>query len=310
MKNFAFVLTLLFIANGSLVYGQMGFGKPEDVKKIKERPLVVVLLEPNEKLLKKYRRKGVEKKYLNTIASINKALQDGAMAAKLDFHGEIVTKKTTEFDKILRSNQASQFAYMEYVVKEYVWDDDFRTRTGLKTGMLAVFLGERQKPVFYTNLPYLAPSTADIIYGFQQISHYLEARLKSKKELQQLKKELLKNNQLAHKTLLIEKTTLAKGVTAEKIKKIYPHKFKLVERAFIDDQIEHFSAEYAYVQIIPAFAVSAGAGAMAKQKYLQLVVSAENGRSLGYAAMAGFSTPFGSSNRLVTLKDIKRYLGK
>ncbi len=103
---------------------------------------------------------------------------------------------------------------------------------------------------------------------------------------------------LSNMTLLIPRAELSAELDEEAVAELYPHKFKIVDKDFIDEQVLAYSDEYAYVHLLPLIAAQADAGgaSISNIKYLQFIVSTKNGTMIAVNPPTTVSTPFGSSN--------------
>lgn len=279
MKPSGFLLpAVLFTLSMPCSYGQMGLGKPEDVKDLKYRPLIVMLKEAKSDQEKPY------------VEYYNQAIQRAVRNFWI-FNDSIVFMPRSQVQSLHKSGNTSygvmQFALWE--VREYKSDkwsknsfmhryqSDSWIRTILAVGLIEKAFQRALPYIYYNHLPNIYPSEGDLVCAMQQIQSYLQYRLEGKKA-RDMREEIEQNAyKLKEKTLLMDKEEVSKKLTDADIKAAYPYPYKLAGYEEIEKAILSRDPKYAYVQIVPM-------AMNEKTVYAHLVVNAENGEMLGWSA--------------------------
>jgi len=320
--NKIFLLIGLALLCTSEVYSQLGMGKPKDIRAIKERTLIVVTEEIDYDLVRKLEKKGLSEEYTECINNTNRALIEGSKAARSTFHGIIRIMKASEFEAITESRKKnSGYAYVRLLGYTNHWAEAVRgydSRDGESTRSLSISLTEKSMAVYNVWLPFYEPSKADIIFGFQQIGNYFDLRTKAGVDKREILSSMNDNASLSDKTLLIDIASLKHVLTAEQIKSVYPYKFDIVDRTFIEEQIEGFSSEYVYLQVLPHLIILDAAGHEVSSMYdgltragydfYQLVYDAKNGEVVGHTYESSLPGTYLKSK--ITLANIQNIVKK
>jgi hypothetical protein len=322
LKN---VFILILFISASTVNAQLGMGKLEDIQKLKEVPLLVVLESPNEKVVKKLTKKDPEglKKYYADIESNNNVLKT-TMPNNWGASKEIRFIEREEFEKFNDKKNKGKYSFFKPVVYD-------RSRSKMSTAGLmvtysyAVYISGDKSPVY--SMMYgsensdVTVNEADLKFICQQMQNYftyreqLKGKKKSKKELVD---EMYKNAEiLSQKTVLLDKNDLKKEVI-EEIDNIYKFKYKMATKAEIDQAILNEDENYAYLKIMPVGQITSSGGAFKASKLLhaQYFMNAKDGKVLTMItptpiAMPGLlGTAMKSSNNKVSKKDLDKVVSR
>lgn len=315
-----FLFTLLFISNSN---AQMGFGKLEDVMEVQEKTLLVITDAQSSSLLKKIEKDPEKyKEYSDEIDQYNLALKE-AFTKTWTFSNKIeyITQEelaSIEKDKSKKGN----YAYFDNQINR---SPSRFTSSSSKAGdpdtySLVLGLTDQKKPVYQMMYATLHPSEADLTFIIQQFQNYLNTRIAlktDKKSKKDIREELKENaNLLKTKTLLLDENFVDDDLK-KNINEIYKFKYKLTSKEEIDKAILSRNAEIAYIRAIPITQQSGGKNSVVKLSkliFVQYVISAEDGKILGYAAPSamGLGGNLGaltsSSNRNTTEKDLEKII--
>nr|WP_321231241.1 hypothetical protein [uncultured Psychroserpens sp.] len=299
-KTFLFLSIILFFNQSQ---AQLGFGKIEDIKTIKEVPLLIILKTPNEENIKKLKRKGEAElnEYYDEIESYNKNIQEG-FKDSWTFSNDIRFIGGDELKNYATKSNERKYAYI---------------RTVLINGSIQYWISlvGKKKPV-YSFLYQDLPNSADFKYISQQIQNYLILRINlktGKKSKKELKKELESKAQiLKTKTLLLDKNDLTKKLISQ-IKKVYKYQFKLTTKEEIDDAILN-NSDVAYLKISPLYPATSTTKTQdfnvkeVKLIYIQYIIDASNGEILAFVQPSGLTIGKATnkgSNEIMTIKKLK-----
>lgn len=247
----------------------------KDVEKIKNSTLLLVLEEPDPKIVSKLSKKYPKalEDYQNQIAGRNFALRYALenfwdLTEKVEFHPE-----ATAFDLIEKNpDQYLLISFGQYLEYERIGlvsgsDGDpagWRTSstgelTYNHTSKYTVLSREittleisDTKPLVSVFLPSVYPSLSGAVYGVQQIQYllrYLAADGENK--MSKMPKQIEANNpELKDKILLIDQNDVDPKVTAEELAEVYPYPVQLVDPSVIREAILARDASFAYLQIV------------------------------------------------------------
>ena len=185
---------------------------------------------------------------------------------------------------------------------------------------MVIGLTNKKKPVYSMMYTTLHPTEADLTFIIQQFQNYLISRVELKtgeKSKKEIKAELIENaNLLKTKTLLFDEEFVDKNLK-EDISSIYKYDYKLTTKEDIDQAILSRNKDIAYVRAFPLMQQSGGKNSVVKLSklvYVQYVISALDGKILGYAAPSsvGLGGNLGaltrSSNHNTTKKDLEKII--
>ena len=263
MKN---KLAIAFLLISSAMYSQVGNSKPEDVREIKKRTLIVVAEEANDKLLTKLEGEQLAQ-YKKDIEDYNKEIKE-AVTNAWKFNAKIEYKTRAEVDKLTKS-KSKEYAYIEYnkftvnCANASAYKATYQFKDGVKgitmvggdydcTQLNARLCDENPlgPPVFGARLANPFPNTADLVYALKAIQLQFGYKLEGKKDIPIF--NMFKDNAkvLTGLTLLVnEKNT---DLNLEEIKKAYPYPVELVMKEKIDEAILSSDPKTAFVIMIPA----------------------------------------------------------
>ena len=320
------VLTIFLSFQAS---AQFGMPKPEDANKIKERTLLVVLDEVNEKLKKKIEKKPEKfQNYADEINAYNENLKR-TIKNTWNFSSDIRYVTKSEFIKIRKNKKDSKsYAYFTNNVQRSP-DRLLSSSNSISTPdiyTLDLGLADEKKPFHSMMYTTSHPGEADLTFILQQFQNLLVGLQKSegkkRPSRKEMKAEFAKNaKKIKEKTLLFDKEKVEKKLLSQ-ISKIYKFDYELTDRETIDKAILSRDSKYAYVRAFPMYqqnsSSSGNAGkvsvgfSVSKLMYIQYVVDAENGELLAYAAPAtvglggNLATSTKSSNEKTSVKDLKK----
>ena len=288
LNHFKNVVTIFFLITTCTLSAQFGMGKLEDVQRLKEVPLLVVLESPNEKVVKKLSKKDPEglKKYYNDIAT-NNAILKASMPVNWTASKEVKFIKSQELDNFKDKKNKGKYAYFMPIVQD-------RSRSKMSTaGVIvtysyAVYLTGDNTPVY--SMMYGSESKdvtvneADLKFICQQMQNYFTYReeLKGKKKSkQELIDEMYKNAEvLSQKTVLLDKEDLKEDLI-EELGSIYKYNYKLTSKEEIDKAILNEDPNYAYLKVLPVGQLtSSNIVKVSKLMHAQYFVNAKDGKVL------------------------------
>ena len=305
-KRCIYGLTIIFLLSATTGFSQyFRLGKLNEVKEVKQRPLILMLEEEDPKVINKLSKKPTElEAYKNEIKRIND--QFPSLVSKFwTFNSVPIVKERSEVEKLKNEKNKTYSVLAINRVKVTSWAKDGLYRYEIDSKVIAtIYIDlienlDKGDPVYYQNLPNVYPSNGDMVLGIQMMQNFLQARLDGKKR-NEISDEADENKSLlSSKTLLIDKNDLKNGLTMAQIKEAYPFPFKVVEYKDIETAILERDKSFAVVQIIP---LTVGVPANA-----HIVMSAEDGKSLAYYAPVQ-ATAFGKNTEArVTSRHLKNY---
>ena len=283
MKSIQFIVCFLsLICFNSQLSAQLGNGKSSDIKEILQRPLIVIIEEPDSKVIKKLDKKGLEaekKDYLEDIAQYNANMK--AMVEKY-WKGsgkKIIYKTEKQLPDIrvknregyallycvsytmktitVRGSQSYYPSYTDNLFSGY----DFRElgkkwphRSEHSIMIINLLENGYFAPIYSVTLPNLIPTQFDLRLGMDMLRNYFDYQLykeknKSKISLRNYEKATIEQNaaKLKDMTLLIPEYYLYEDFTKEDLKKIYPYPFKLCSTEEYKKLIMQEDEKYAYM---------------------------------------------------------------
>ncbi len=272
MKKISIAIVAGLLISGSS-FPQMGGAKMEDLKKIQSRTLLVVLEEPEKKLLDKLNPEE-QANYQKDIADYNVNIKS-AIAHCWKFTEQVEYRNRSEVIMLIKSKDKKS-AYLESskYKENFATPATFRATFNRKDikdkPNLAMPMGDIYKvseldirlcddnplspPVYGQFMLNVFPNKADLVYALKQIQIYFGYRLKDMSYGAVLKEANKNGAKLPSLTLLIdEQDTELKN---DEIKKVYPYPFELVKKEKIDEAILNADSKYAFAAVIPSGADS------------------------------------------------------
>lgn len=315
------ILTLLFILTFNQINAQFGFGKIKDIERIKEVPLLVILKEKNEKVIKKIKKskRGDLNKYYSSIENFNTAIREGFENSWV-FSNEIKFLTPKEFKTYNSKSNKRKYAYLKPQIKK--GDNGFSRlkNKGLITiQSYDIHLIGKNKPVYSYIYQSVFQSNADFKFISQQIQNYLIGReiLKSgNKSRKEIIAEFKGNaRKIKNKTLLLNKENLTEKLINE-IKNIYKYDYKLTTKKEIDESILSNDDSIVYLKIVPIGQVTGASGPLkiSKLMFIQYIIDAENGQVLALVKPSGIGlagalgASLQGSKRKMKIKDMKKII--
>ncbi len=299
------ILTVLvFILTFNYVNAQFGFGKIEDVKRIKEVPLLAILQTKSEKVIKKISKSknGDLEKYYSDIENYNISLKKG-FENSWNFSNEVKFITSEELETYNSESNTGKYAYFKIQIEK--GDNGFsliKSKGLITTYNYAIYLTGEKKPVYSFMYSSSLPNAADFKFISQQIQNYLTVRelLKSgEKSKNELKSEFYENaHKIKDKTLLINKEDISDNLI-EEIKNIYKYQYKLTSKEEIDEAILNNDKSKAYLKIVPQGQITGSSGPLkvSKLMFVQFIMNAEDGKVLAFVKPSsfGYGGPLGTA---------------
>lgn len=328
------LLTFIFIFNNG-AFAQYGLGEIKDIEAIEKRNLIVMIEEPNNKVINKLGKKpklGTVVEYKADLELYNENIKK-AIAEYWPYNAATAEYMTFKQILALKKKGNKKYTVVYCVTAEaggthsgfdysngLEWDKDikkdFEDRKQDNYTHFVVNLIEKfeESPVYYTPLYDIFPSKGSLINAIANTKGYFENRLKIKKSGEkvtageEMNKILAENApQLEKKTLLIKKEWLDKELTEAKIKELYPYEFKICSGEEMEQAILSKDKTKAYFVILP-YVIT---GSRTYHFYFHYVFNCENSELMCYvqpprSAMltAGYSGKAGNKN--LTIKVLKR----
>jgi hypothetical protein len=264
MKKIILVLSLTPFFS----FGQTGMSKQKDVQEIKNRSLIVVLEEANEKLTQKLKPEELDA-YKADIEGYNKNIRE-AVALTWKFNPKIEYMTRAEMDKLVKA-KSKEYAYVEYnkFTVNCANAAAYRSTLNLKDAKshsngtalvggdyIATQLNIRLSddnplgpPVYAVRMAGPFPDKSDLAYALKAMELQLNYKLegKSDRDINDLFKE--KGKSLPTLTLLVDEQDTE--LKLEEIKKAYPYPVELVKKDKIGQAILSSDAKTAFVIVIP-----------------------------------------------------------
>ncbi len=307
MKNRISVLILLLITS-NIINAQFGYGKLEDIQKIKEIPLLIVL-----------------EKESDDTKDYNIALKN-AFEKNWNFTSKLRIVSTEEFKKLNTKANKGKYAYFKKIVHK--GDNGFsviKSKGLITTHDYTISIIKNKNPIHSMMYPSLVPNEADFKFIIQQIQYYLQGRVdlktgkKSKKDM--MSELTAKAGTLKNKTLLLDKEDLTQKLI-KNIDKIYSYKYTITTKDEIDLAILNNKEDVAYIKVVPVGQMtgsnSSSSGAIevaiktSKLLHVQYVLDAKDGQVLTYVRPKSFGlggavgTAVYNSKKMLTVKDLKK----
>jgi hypothetical protein len=279
-SKFKFFLIFLFFGTSIQLYAQYGMGKVEEIEAVQARKLIVMIEEPRERMLNKIAKrpkKGTVQDYKADLATYNENIK-AAVEKFWPYNKKDIQYKTFNEIMELRKTKTQDYAVIACLSSEprsmsagynyaqglyWVKDikEDFEDRDDAMFTVMLVNTIEDfgKRPVFYLPLFDVFPTKASMVYGIKNIEAYFNLRISTKKngtkmrdEQERTEEEMSKKaGLLAEKTLLIREEWLDKELTEANLKNYYPYKYKICDRAFMDNVVMNLDSKYAYGVVLP-----------------------------------------------------------
>jgi hypothetical protein len=273
MKSIQFIVCFLsLICFNSQLSAQLSNEKSSDIKEILQRPLIVIIEEPDPKIIKKFNKKGLEadaKDYIEDIKQYNANMKE--MVEKYwKGNNKKILYKTFEAVRKLKSEQNTKYALLyclpflpstqtisyyplesmnQVVHLKEVYENENLTR--IITHMIIKKIEDLyKKPIYMVPLVDVLPTKSSIKVGIHEIDTYFNYGIRKieDKEIKQQKEEVAKNApRLKDMTLLIRKDFLEEGTTKEALKAVYPYSFKLHSFNEYEKLVLQDDEKYAYL---------------------------------------------------------------
>jgi hypothetical protein len=290
-KPYLSLITLLLTVVSFFGHCQIMPIAMEDIQAVKKRDLIVMIEEPREKMLKRLQSKpklGSVDDYKTDLAQYNENIKQVAekfwpyKKTNIQFKTysqikELSKTKTKDFVVVVcLSAEANNYSrgYKFYDGLYWVKDikEDFEDRNDWMFSSMVVSLIEEfeKKSIFYSPLYDVFPTKASLAAGFMSIDPFFAGRIDSAEKnggkskggirgameasqnSQSMMAEIAKRTpKLTEKTLIIRKEWLDKDLTEETFKKIYPYKFQICDKAFMDNIVMNQDPSYAYGVLLP-----------------------------------------------------------
>ncbi|RRO24484.1 hypothetical protein [Flavobacteriaceae bacterium 14752] len=304
-------LILVFVlATSFTLKAQMGFGKPKDIRALKERILLVGIKTPNEKKVKKISRKNPEelKAYKQSIENYNNAIKM-AFNQNWDLSKSVEFISQEEIQEISKDKKRKdQYGYFKTFIRIAPLSSSIGS---LPQYTYEIGLLDKKKPIYsFQYDSYENFNEADAIFIKQQMYHYLKNRLKKDREnlkRKDLKKALLENTKkLKNMTLYLDQDLISSELK-NKIQSVYPYEYEIVDKSKIDEAIVKKSEGFAYVKAVPLIQISKNTGyvKISKRKYFQYFVNASNGELLALVTPGMSIGIVGGGNSKLSANDLK-----
>jgi hypothetical protein len=206
-----FLLLVISIFYISSSHAQFSFGKLDDILKIKERTLLVVLKSENPQTLEKLINDPEKlNDYKTSISLYNKSLRDAFQSEwKLSREIKYITwKQLVEIEK--NDSQNDKFAYFKNFTRQA---SHFSFKGSIPENTFEIGLTDKRVAVY--SILYASKNRvndADTIFIVQQIQNFLNGRIELKsgiKSRKELKKEFsARANKLKNKILLLDQNLI------------------------------------------------------------------------------------------------------
>lgn len=313
------LIIILLLATLHVANAQFGYGKLEDVQKIKEIPLLVILESKNKKTVKRLSKKdnGTLEKYYSEIEQYNEALKK-SFENSWKFSNEVKFISEDELETYNTKENKGKYAYFTRMVQKGDTDSSLLRTQGIITthsyGILIIGSGKPVQSLMYTSH---MPNEADLKFIAQQIQNYLLKRLiptDDKKSRSELMKEMNSNaNKVKSKMVLFAKDNLSADLLYA-TNTVYPFQHKVTSKEEIDTAILNNDPNIVYLKILPVGHMTGAIRPVktAKLMHVKYLINAENGEVLALESPSGIGlggslgTSMKSSKHEMTKKDLAK----
>lgn len=303
------VLLFIIIILPILSTAQFGYGKVSEITALQSRKLIVLVEQQNARVLKKLQKKDQQDKismYNTAIENYNANMKK--VAEKFwTFSKNGIEYKTFQETDALRKSGSKDYAVLYCVSSamsafnsgfseddglDWTWNiadqskdrDYFDGFTEMKVSTLEDL---KSKPIFYVVLPDIFPTTTSIVNGMFTLQTYMDIRLRSKKDNEDIssKKQMdewvaANNKNLKNKILLIRQDLLPKDFDKAKVAETYSYPFEIVSSDKLDSVIFNQYSKYVYALVIPGI----NSGMRNNQVYyMQAIFGADNNEVYAYS---------------------------
>jgi len=255
-------------------------GKIDEIDAVRKRKLIVMIEEPNEKVLKKIAKRpsrGSVEDYKADLNTFNENLK--AVVEKFwPYNKTGIEYKTFDEIRTLSKSGSKEYAVLVCVSAEasssragynfanglyWVKDikDDFEDREDDMFSVMAINVIEDFSGsfVYYVPLFDVFPTKSSLVYGIKGIEAYFNRRIAVKKNGSKVRDEREKAEEemerraptIAKKTLIIREEWLDKDLTKESLRKYYPYQIQVCNREFMDSVVMAQDGKYAYGVVLP-----------------------------------------------------------
>ena len=309
---------IIFLATFYVSNAQFGYGKYEDVKKIKEVPLLVLLESKNKKTVKKLSKKnnGELAKYYKEIIEYNEAIKKSFMNS-WNFSDQVLFIEEDSLEVYNTKENKGQYAYFTKEVQKGDTDSSLlRTNGIITTHSYAIFLTGTNKPVHTIMYTSHTLNEADSKFIAQQIQNYLKSRLLPNLEKKTRTKLMLEMNNNAQKVkdkmVLFDKDNLAPDIVYA-TNTYYTYQHKVTTKEEIDTAILNNDPHIIYLKILPVGRITGVCRPIktAKLMHVQYLIDAENGEVMAFVSPSkiglggSLGTSMSSSKHQMTKKDLE-----
>lgn len=301
------VLSLLLVFTSLYqTHAQMGMGKIEEIEAVQSRKIIVMIEEPREKMLKRIAKKpkrGSVDDYKADLKKYNESIKEVIEKFWPNNKREIQYKTFDEIEA-LKKSKSKEYAVVCCLSAEpssssaglnfndgLYWEkdvnEDFEDRDDLMFTMMVVNTIEDfgRTPVYQVPLFDVFPIKSDLVYGLQTMKNYFDMRIRVKKEGGKMKdeREMIKKGiaenapKLKEKTLLVRSEWLDKELTEANFKDHYPYKYKICDRAMMDEIVMTQNKDYAYGVVLPYVVSGSRSNSI---MYFQYVFDADGGKMM------------------------------
>lgn len=297
----------------------------KEAKEFQKRTLIVGLEEMNPKHIKKLKGSELEY-YKNQIEGNNYALKT-AVEKYWKFNLAVKFLPRSEAIKLLK-NKPKEYALLRFTkYTDYVhhsvgagWSQvtsnygnsaqfaphlKYNSGTRYTSAANEIMCLDIDMPstIYSVSLPNLYVSLSDAVYGIKQIEYIFKRLIEDDKLRFGVILRECNGNILKNKTLLLCKDDLGKELDEEKIKNIYPYKFKIVTIDEIDKAIIDQEIDCVIVQIVN----TKNSNGTVNMHYLS---DTSTGRIVGYVVptVAFNLMDLFSYNQRIKEKQLKKYL--
>ena len=288
------LLTFLFILISIYSYGQRSHAEPTDFPELFKRPLLVEMLEENEKIVKHLEK--IAKKHPSAVNDYRSFIQNYNKNMRTAVAKFWVLNKDIEFMTTSKIDSLAHTKYFHYACLYY--SEAAEQFVDYKTGQNLVVptlnysrLEHHTRKVdysIYLPVSFLKPQDnyieTDLIFGIQFIQRNIEYMVEKNKKMSAsvyAKQFGTHCTQLEHKTLLLDKDAMEDSLSLSEIRNNYKYKFNIVSAENINSAVENSSVENAYLVSMPYELTAAGGpGTSSQIMCMRLIIDSKNGNIL------------------------------
>lgn len=342
MKNIVktIALTVLFNGIAFTCLAQMGMGKVEEIMAVKSRKLIVIVEEPQERIIKKLTKKKKEteiEQYRATLEKYNYEMRE--VAEKFwPYKENGFEYKTFEEVKRLKKDKNKEYAVLYCVSQRpssfnsgYVssdglewWaisDEDAANFNDCFVTMIVNQIEDlERRPVYSTPLPDMFPTKAGLVFGITSTANYFDYRIRKKMkgekvDQQEMVDEQVKENapKLKEMNLLIRKDLLNKDLPENAISKYYPYKYTVCSKDDIDNAIMNQQDQTAYIMILPLIVSNSNNNSV---MYIHYIFDAKTNQlmayikpSVGSLLLSGMGGGMAAGKRTIEKVNMEKFAG-